>query len=191
MRQPCIIALASLLATWSCASASRDVVRRATETPNWQAGYLPSAGATMSRALAQLEARLVGAGLTITPFEICAAERSLAAVLGYANGPRLRICLDRTLPIDAQFEVLAHEAGHFFFLGGDDDLAARQVFAELVAVEVCAFHGHDIRALAARYLARYKHAFGAMRYMRVDFRYAVDALTGRAPMPTFTSRSAP
>jgi len=152
------------------------VVRRSLQIPHFESGYEPTAGDEMGSAYLQLHDRLTQWGIAIH-------EQPLRQ-FGLADLRRGVILIREGLPINARFEVLAHEAAHLFQPPALEDSSTAQVFAELVAVEIAKFYGHDGYVdISARYLAMHKHAFASVKYLERDVAYAVKVLTGQRPLP--------
>jgi len=156
-----------------CAPA---LIRRSTAILHVDAGYEPTPGDEMGPAYLQLHDRLTRWGIEIH-------EQPLRAY-GLADLRRGVILIREGLPVNARFEVLAHEAAHLFQPPALEDSSTAQVFAELVAVGIAKHYGYArYLEISARYLAMHKHAFGGAKYLERDIAYAVKALTGQVPMP--------
>jgi hypothetical protein len=144
-----------------------------------EANYIPTEGDEMAAALDELSGRLTAWGITIVDL-----PPTMQGV-GRASLDARTIWLRPELSPNGRFEVLAHEAGHLLQSPGLDEPTA-QLFAEMVGVGIQQFYGSKTAEdVAARYLAGHKHVFGAYRWLRRDIQYAVLALTGQVPMPTF------
>ena len=174
---PLVLGLIALVFLTACSSTPRTL-RLAEQIPHFQADYVPTEGDSMAGPLAELEQRLTDWGIAIGDLP------PTVGGVGLSSLPARQILLRPGLPVNARFEVLAHEAGHLLqpvTLGNHE---VGQVFAELVGVGIQQYYGSTTaEEVAALYLAQFKHAFGAERYLRRDIDYAVKALTGQVPMP--------
>lgn len=172
-RATCALVAGALLMGLACGPSLRG---RTLARPAWEATYTPTVGARMRGPLAALTARLAEGGITVTVVEGLEAH-------GLSYVPMRQIVLNAALSVDGRFEVLAHEAGHFFHPGLADP-SARELFAELVGVGVQEYYGsRTARTTAAGYLVLHKHAWATYPFLRRDIEEAVRVLTGRAPWP--------
>lgn len=173
----CALLLAAIImALMGCAPV---LIRRATAIPHFAAEYRPTPGDDMRPALLDLMARLEAWGVTIEDMPADAI-----AGWGRAHLHERRIQLNPTLSINGRFEVLAHEAGHFFQPVALESNAVSQMFAESVGVGVQRHYGSKTAIdVGATYLAGLKEGFPAEPYLRRDIDYAIRALTGQVPFP--------
>lgn len=160
------IALAAL-----AGACAHPVLHLASTIPHHQATYTPTEGDSLQRPLTDLVTRLAGWGIAVEQAD------GLSAFGDFTPSLR-RIRLRSGLPVNAQFEVLAHEIGHIFAPRALDE-ATGQLFAEIVGYEIARFYGHDASLVSALYLAQMKHTFGAYRWLKTDIDFAVRAATGR------------
>lgn len=173
-----IVLVLSLLA--GCAPS---VVKRAVELdPN--TAYVPTEGDEMGSALKLLVERLEEGGYTVdiaSPEAIMMLNQGERAYGLHFRGAR-RILLNSEVPINAQFETLAHEAGHAFHspVLQMESYGAAEVFAELVGSRVQEFYGSkSARLTSSDYLARFKHNFAMVKFLQADMDKAVEVLTGK------------
>lgn len=163
------IALAILLI--GCAPSVLD---RASEIPHGQATYTPTAGTSMGDAFSDI---FTLAGLW--GFSVLYSDGDEAYGRVYIKERRIEIRPD--LPLNAMFEVMAHELGHIF-QPAMLDTSEGEVFAELVLVDVAKFYGFSSSRISAQYLAAHKAAFPSAKYLRTDVKLAVEAITGQRPV---------
>jgi len=158
------------------AGCAPSVVSRAGRIPMAEATYVPTAGETLRGPFRSLVTRLHGWGIVVV------VGPRIPGTFGSMDATTGTIYIDPDMPVNGQFEVLAHEAGHLFHSRGlPSDVA--EVFAELVSVGVCRYYGHDARDSSARYLAGRKSGLASAPYLQQDVERAVKALTGRGPAP--------
>lgn len=171
--------LAIVLAAVFSLACAPTLIRRATAIPHFHAQYVPTPGDDMAAPLLALTGRLEQWGLTITDMP---ADQVTGFGIAYLR--ERRILLNPALTINGRFEVLAHEAGHFFQPANLQDLAVAQVFAESVGVGVQRYYRSKTALdVGARYLAGWKDGFAAEKYLRAEIDYAIRALTGQTPLP--------
>lgn len=168
----------------SCASFQSQILRRASALDPHLTRYVPSEGAEMQAALTTLTQTITAGGYTVKIVPLDTIVGILGApAFGINHYPSRTIYLDEARSVNAQFETLAHEAGHMFHSRAIDRATA-QVFAELVGAQVQAFYGsRTALTTSSDYLTHYKHAFAALRFLQKDMRRAVQILTNQAPWP--------
>jgi hypothetical protein len=169
----CVVALSMV----ACAPTT---LRLAEEISHFGAKYEPTPGDEMAAGLADLEQRLKAWGVRLVDLH------PKVSYLGYAEAHTRTIYLQPWLSVNARFEVLAHEAGHFLQPPTIDEQTKMfgQLFAEMVGVGVQKFyHSKTAERVAAPYLAQMKYTFPAYKWMRRDIDRAVKALTGQIPLP--------
>lgn len=179
MTRMAVMGIVAVIGVSACAWRSPEVelVRLASQIPSTAVGYDDPGTDTMRGPTAEIIARLKSWGIGVV------YGVAIEGAYGSANVARRTIYILPDLSVDAQFDVLAHEAGHFFHppvIGTD----VAELFAEMVSVGVAAHYGRDVRHSSARYLASRKHVFAAARYLTVDVRAAVASITGTGPPPS-------
>ncbi|HXG88758.1 MAG TPA: hypothetical protein VNJ02_10515 [Vicinamibacterales bacterium] len=172
-----VLLIALLTANVGCAPS---VIEMASKIPHHQATYEPTEGDSMQRALDELLTRVRSWGFEVTYVEGLALP-SGHPIFGRIDSVAHQIELRTPMPVNATFEVLAHELGHLF---GPPalDRATGQVFAELVGVGIAAHYGYSSKRPAATYLAAFKHTFPSVAYLQADIDFAVKAATGQVPV---------
>lgn len=156
-----------------CSQSMREL---SVEIPQYEGGYKINEGDEWAPALTDLRSRLASWGVTV-------GEAAMQP-FGTTDTVNRVIILRQGMPINAQFETLAHEAAHLFQPPSIEIRSHAEVFAEEVAVRVTAFYGHkDYKHASARYIALYKPGLSVLPDLEVDIAYATKALTGRAPLP--------
>lgn len=169
-----VLALILVLPLAACASSWQ---RDALKIPSHQAQYVPPTTDRMAVHLAEMRARVTSWGVEILVLEPGQAQRMWGAAGQNPETGQRGIFLQADMAVDAQFEVLVHEAAHLLQPGGLSE-SEREVFAERVMVDVCQHYGHPARARSSTYLGRYKTGFGAQDAIAVDYRRAVRVLLG-------------
>jgi hypothetical protein len=173
-----VLLAVGFLAILGCLGCTPRVLRMAEARSHFDARYIPTDGDSMRAPFLDLAGRLERWGITIADLP----EQDGA--FGRASLEQRTIWIKRSLSVNAQFEVLAHEAGHLLQPPALADDALSQLFAELVGVGVQHFYGSATAdETGAAYLSQFKYTFGAARAMRHDIDYAVKALTGQVDLP--------
>lgn len=176
-------AMAVVLALFACGCAP-SVIDLALEIPHFEARVVTFAGDDHADAARALEERLTAWGIRIIAYHPATAD------LGMADIELRAIFIHPSLSLNGRLQVLAHEGGHFLQpMSAWGDLAVSQVFAQLVSHGVCRYYGLTDELMFANYLAGYKHALASERYLRRDIQFAVEALTGRRPLPPLHPRA--
>lgn len=99
---------------------------------------------------------------------------------GAADLSQRLILINATMPFDAKFETLAHEAAHLL-QPPNLTSAEAQAWADTVAHYVCREWGLKNEAATVAYLALFKSAvFAIQTQYEVDLNWAVSVLSGRA-----------
>jgi hypothetical protein len=172
-----------LLCVLGMAGCASGVVDRTLTLDPMTVRYTETPGAEMGPALERLTLRLAEVGYTV--------ERAELSWYGLNNIQQRVIVLNGAISVNAQFETLAHEAGHIFHAPGLHQVAypAAEIFAELVGSGVQEFYGSKTATqTSSDYLARFKHAMVFVPMMQRDIDRAIRVLTGKAqwpPLPTF------
>lgn len=151
--------------------------------------YVPTVGDEMGTAMKLLSARLVEGGYTVDlqPEEVITRLNQGEWAYGLHFRQFKIIALNSSVPVNAQFETLAHEAGHIFHSWAlrEESYGASEVFAEIVGNRVQQFYGSKTaKRTSSEYLAAFKHALVYLPYLERDIEYGVRVLTGRAEWPT-------
>lgn len=158
-----------LVAVTGCAPSLREL---AVKIPSHEASYTPTTGNTMAPALDALLGQLQSWGVEVR------YEQDMTG-FGLTDMANRIIVLRADMPVNAAFEVLAHEAGHLFQPPSIELLAHAEAFAEAVAVGVAEHYNHPYRHTAARYMAGIKTGLHILPDVKVDVEFAVKALTGQ------------
>lgn len=169
--------LAGMLLT-GCASAIERTLTGAQQGLAYDAYYTPTPGGD-PRVLKFLEHRVEWLGIQLEYTETLDDERLQGAVgISFRIENARYILINGDTTINGRLEVLAHEAAHQFQppLGTRDE---HEVFADLVAVEVCRRLGVDISQTSSRYLQAHKHAFYIVKTWKQEIAYTADLLTLR------------
>jgi hypothetical protein len=176
--------LTILLAALALMGCAPSVVNRAIALDPTVVDYTPSTGDDMAAAFQTLAASLAKGGYGV---EVISQAEMIERFGDWAYGMNFRnlrhIYINGSVPVNAQFETLAHEAGHIFhapFLNRE----VAEVFAELVGNRVQAYYGSKTAVqTSADYLAKFKHVFGTLPYLEGDMDRAVRVLTGKQAWP--------
>lgn len=150
------------------------LIELASAIPAHEATWVPTPGEEMAGPLAEMKARAESWGFRFEPL-----PPGMGDTWGRISVPSRVVQVRDGLPVNAQFEVIAHELGHIF---GPVSLApdASQVFAEMVAVGVAEYYGHvGYVNTSAKYVAMHKGGFHVAKYVEVDVKFAVRCITGR------------
>lgn len=177
------IALVALLVVLSgCSSAvgsfqSHTVYSIAMEHLAWEPSYEPNPGSEMQTRVMQLEQFCQNNAIML--------ERTTLDGLWGRSSLQYRIIQIREgLSPNAEFEVLAHELGHFFQPPPMSPGAA-EVFAEMVVVHLGQLWHYDYTNSAAAYLARHKEWLQVAHIYDKEIRYAAQVLAGQKKVPEF------
>ena len=160
----------------SCASAYSPVIDRASHLPP-TARYVQTEGEEMREEMAALAETLRRGGYTIHTMPGL-------QMFGFHDGATKTIVLNADVPLNTQFETLAHEAGHAFHAPSLSAYSypTAEVFAELVGNRVQVFYGSRTAVqTSSDYLAAFKWAFTTVPYLRRDMDRAVRVLTNQEP----------
>lgn len=152
-----------------CSADPLDRLTRETQSYTaWEQSYDAPTGDSHARDLARLQ-RLV---TTVLGVELQAGAP--AGIAGYTIREQRVISLDPTLSPNAQFQVLAHEAGHVLQPAGLSTPEA-EVFADAVAYLVS---GDETKTFS-RYLSGSKSGLHVLKTYRREIQWAAKVLGGK------------
>lgn len=179
------VLLATSLLLPACASTGYATLDRAAKIRAFEATYKPTEGDSYKPAYDDLAKRLTSWGFTIHDLN------PMLPYWGVTDRSTKSIHIRRDVPVNAQFEILCHEAAHTlqppaFHNSEESQRQTAEVFAELVAQGVARHYNIDVTKGSESYLSSYKHLFAAARWMKVDIELAIALLTGQLPAPKFT-----
>jgi len=164
-----------LFAVALSAACAQSMTSRVLDVPWMKADYTPSSGDSRTAELEDLKQRLFSWGVKIEFIDS-------TQLMGQTIRAEKLIYLSSTLDVNAQLEVLAHEAGHLLQpISLTPDKAGEEVWAEMVSVGVLKFYGHDGRQTSANYLAAYKSGLSILPFYKKDIELTVKILTGQVP----------